>query len=303
MRFTFASFVAAAVAAIAFAQPTVRTTTKHINPTPEEIAAARRDNQLGSARAEPNTNAKRFAKHLPPLAPRDHRRSPLHAVPTRPTRTRVRSAPRAQTSPRPPVNQQCNILVTGANGDTYGFLSAEFNIFGEYYAFQPDQDGSLLVKFSYPVDMPSQLNFYAPNANGTGEYPWVAAIVGFASDSDDLGPGSSNYAYLGGANTTTTPGGPAELINVNSFGAATGIPEDTETPIWVYNPDTQDITAQWVNTDRSTPTTFMSYLPDLMVIALTGDLAAFQDTFGTPVNQIFFTCVQPKSSPYSYGKM
>ncbi|KAG8777253.1 hypothetical protein FRC12_000477 [Ceratobasidium sp. 428] len=302
MRFAFASFVAAAVAAIAFAQPTVRTTTKHINPTPEEIAAARRDNQLGSARAEPNTNAKRFAKHLPPLAPKDHRRGPLHAAPTRPTRTRVRSAPRAQTSPRPPVNQQCNILVTGANGDTYGFLTAEWNIFGEYYNYQPNQNASaLLVTFSYlPGDTSSPLNFYAPNSPNVTLYPYFAGILGFASDSSNLGPGSYNYAYIGGADEIV-PFGPSVLVP-NSFGEFTGIPENVETAIWLYDPDTQAITAQWVNDDLSTPATVITDLPELGVIALTGDRAAFQDTFGTPVNQIFFTCVPPKSSPYSYRR-
>ncbi|KAG8716764.1 hypothetical protein FRC09_015251 [Ceratobasidium sp. 395] len=284
MRFAFASFVAAAVAAIAFAQPTVRTTTKHINPTPEEIAAARRENQLGSARAEPNTNAKRFAKHLPPLAPKDYRRSPLHAAPTRPTRTRVRSAPRAQTSPRPPVNQQCNILVTGANGDTYGFLTAEWNIFGEYYNFQPVQnDSALLVTFSYSPDKPSPLNFYAPNSPNI-TYPWFAGILGFASDSSNFGPGSYNYAYIGGADETV-PFGPSVLVP-NSFGEFTGIPQNVETAIWAYDPNTQAITAQWVNDDLSMPETSLDYLPDLQVILMTGDRAAVQDTFGTPVDQI-----------------
>jgi hypothetical protein len=78
-------------------------------------------------------------------------------------------------------------------------------------------------------------------------------IVGFANTSDNLGAGSFNYAYLGG--TTLTAPGIAASAGANSFINATGIPEDIETSIWSIDAGNA-VTAQWINTDLSSPTTF-----------------------------------------------
>jgi hypothetical protein len=48
----------------------------------------------------------------------------------------------------------------------------------------------------------------------------------------------------------------------NSFSAATGIPETIESAIWSYDPATQAITAQWINTDGSAPATHIVYAND-----------------------------------------
>ena len=34
--------------------------------------------------------------------------------------------------------------------------------------------------------------------NGMSQFPYLSAIVGFASSSNDLSSGSDNYAYIGG---------------------------------------------------------------------------------------------------------
>jgi hypothetical protein len=61
-------------------------------------------------------------------------------------------------------------------------------------------------------------------------FPFLGGIVGFASSSNDLSAGSSNYLYLGGTAATTPPGaGPT--VGANSFTAATGINERIETAI------------------------------------------------------------------------
>ncbi|KAG8776720.1 hypothetical protein FRC12_000765 [Ceratobasidium sp. 428] len=290
MRFTFASFATLATAALALAQPQARGI-KSLNPTAEDIQNAANSAALPPSPAEPNTNAKRFAMHLPPLAPKAHRR-------TRPTRTRGRSAPRAQTSPTPPVSEKCYILATRTDGTNYGYVSALWNDFGEYYAFLPDQTGALSVSFSRPQDNPSQLALTADNGPDSA-YPYFGAIDGYGSDADNnMGSSRSDYAYLGGT-TGWTPGASAVTPEdgstpKNSFTDRTGIPEGFQTSIWTFDPATRDLYPQWVNSDGSQPTTYVVYAQG--IIALTGDTQAFADTYGD-ADVLRFKCVPPVSSP------
>ncbi|KAG9081977.1 hypothetical protein FRC07_014362, partial [Ceratobasidium sp. 392] len=141
MRFTLTSFAAIAAATLAYAQPHARAG-KSINPNIDEIPGVMDWSSIAAPAPEPNTNAKRFAMHLPPLSPRARHHHPQRAAPHR-LGTRVQAAPRAQTSPLPPVNQECNILVK-TEDEILGYLAPYFNAFGEYGKFQPDQDGALL---------------------------------------------------------------------------------------------------------------------------------------------------------------
>ncbi|KAG8777254.1 hypothetical protein FRC12_000478 [Ceratobasidium sp. 428] len=297
MRFTFASFATLATAALAFAQPQARGI-KNINPTAEDIQNAANSAALSPSPAEPNTNAKRFAMHLPPLAPKAHRRGSPRAALTHPTRTRGRSAPRAQTSPTPPVSEKCFILATRTDGTNYGYVSALWNDFGEYYAFLPDQTGALLASFSYSSNAPSQLALTADNGPDSA-YPYVGAIDGYGSDADNnIGSGRSDYAYLGGT-TGWTPGASAVTPEdgstpKNSFTDRTGIPEGFQTSIWTFDPATRGLYPQWVNSDGSQPTTHVVYAQG--IIALTGDTQAFADTYGD-ADVLLFKCVPPVTSP------
>ncbi|KAJ7835133.1 hypothetical protein B0H14DRAFT_2514511 [Mycena olivaceomarginata] len=265
-----------AVAALASASSAGTPTHRKLNPAPADMAHTTPRGYI-HARSAPATNARRFSLGLPPLAPRHHR---------------VGVAARAVSSPVPPTTQTCNIAVQSYD-QTFGYLSATWNGFGEYGQFQADQAGSLEVTFSYTPDSPSQLNFVATNSPSP-TYPYFGAISGFASESDDFGSGSYNYAYLGG--TASTPAGsPPVSTNSgdnNSFSAATGIPETIESAIWSYDPATQAITAQWINTDESTPATHIVYANDYnQALVLTGSVAAFQGTLGAPYPEVTFTCV------------
>ncbi|KAG9108579.1 hypothetical protein FRC07_008429 [Ceratobasidium sp. 392] len=285
MRFALASFVAVATAALAFAQPHTRQL-KSINP---DIVPAPVDwaNLPPAAPVEAGTNAKRFAKGLPPLAPRTRRRHPQRGAPHR-LGTRVQAAPRAQTSPTPPENQKCNILVKTGDA-TLGYITPSFNTFGEYGTFQPGPAGALEISFSYSPDSPSQLDFLATNGPSS-TYPYMGAVMGYASDSDNFSQGSYNYAYVAG--TQQTPSGSPPVVGDSSFGTATGIPGDYESAIWTYDPATQAISAQWINTDGSAPGTHLLYANDGNdAILLTGDPATLNETFGTDYPEVTFACV------------
>lgn len=289
MRFALTSFVALSTAALAVAQPS-RRAAPNFNPIHVDLTAIP---GTPGAPAEPLTNAKRFAMNLPPARPKAHRRRP-HGVAPR-GGSRVASAPRAATSPLPPVSAKCNIRATGTDGKDFGFISPVWNGFGEYGQFQTSPDSALEVSFSYSPDSPSQIDMIATNGP-SATYPFFGAIDGFASTDDNFGPGNYNYAYLGG--TTQAPAGVPFTEGDSAFSAATGIPEDIQTAIWSYDPKTQAITAQWINTDGSAPATHIVFANDSNeALALTGDVGAFQDTFAAPYPEVLFTCVPSASAP------
>ncbi|KAG8965098.1 hypothetical protein FRC00_011019 [Tulasnella sp. 408] len=171
------------------------------------------------------TNAKRLSLHLPPLKPKAIRRG-----------TRAASAPRSNTSMLPPVPHTCNLLVKNADGSTRGYVSPVWNAFGEY-GIQTNQAGSLEVTFYASPDDPSPVELDLSANNGP----------------------SSAYPFVGASNTPTPPGSTPQSGNTNSFTASTGIPKNSESAIWKYNPITKDISAQWINTDGSTPANTIVY--------------------------------------------
>jgi len=291
MRFALASFASVAAATLALAQPHPRAELR-INPPRNTVQGVTDWGNLPPAAHKPNTNAKRFAMKLPPLSPRTHH--PQRAAPHR-LGSRVQAAPRAQTSPLPPVNQKCFILVKSAT-QTFGYLSSTFNDYGEYGLVLSDPSGlALQVAFSYSPDSPSQLDLTAVNGQAPS-FPFLGGVIGFASTSDNFGIGSYNYAYVAG--TGQTPPGSRPVFQDSTFGTATGVPTDSESAIWVYNPTTQAITAQWINTDGSAPATSFVYANDFnKALLMTGDANKLRSTFGASYPDVTLTCVPVAVAP------
>ena len=164
------------------------------------------------------------------------------------------------------------VKVTDTDTNTVlGYVSTQWNSFGEYgVTNNPSQ--YLTVSFdpgSAPFDITAT---NGPNAS----YPLVVGIQGYASTNANLGPGSFNYAYLGGG--TATPANSPALNQPNSFTAATGISEGIESAIWSLGSGNQ-LLPQWVNTDNSTPATYLVLAGNVLV--MTGDTTAFGNTFGS----------------------
>ncbi|KAG9047514.1 hypothetical protein FS837_002099 [Tulasnella sp. UAMH 9824] len=175
--------------------------------------------------------------------------------------------------------------------------------------------GSLEVTFYASPDDPSPVELDLSANNGpSSAYPFVGAskyitttsreyysksslAVGFFSNSDNLGPGSSNYLFITG-NTQTPAGSTPQSGNNNSLSASTGIPQNAESAVWKYNPTTQDISVQWINTDGSTPATTLLYCSVDDVLMATGDIAALQSVYAcsTPIvglMRVYFLRVLP----------
>ncbi|KIO30742.1 hypothetical protein M407DRAFT_20269 [Tulasnella calospora MUT 4182] len=209
------------------------------------------------------TNAKRLAMGLPPLKPKALRRG-----------TRAASARRSATSMLPPILHKCNILVKNAvDGSSFGYLAPAPGGINDYYGvFQQSQAGSLEVSFYTSPDdpSPSELDFFAENAPDPSS-PYFGAHMFFGIGGRELSAENGSLAGIGGDATQTQPGSPAT--------------DEWESAIWKYNPITQDITAQWINSDGSSPPTNLVYWGDFEIIGLTGNISDYQS--------ITFTCVPP----------
>jgi hypothetical protein len=80
-------------------------------------------------------------------------------------------------------------------------------------------------------------------------YPFLGGIAGYANDPNtrDLGPGSLNYAYLGGVLEDNAPG-PA-TVRGNTFTDASQVEAATESVMWKFETATSILSPQWINTD------------------------------------------------------
>jgi hypothetical protein len=165
------------------------------------------------------------------------------------------------------------------------FSAISYNSFGEA-GVTTTPANFLSVSFTGP----SQFSILTLNGS-SADAPFLGGIVGFASSSDNLGTGSFNYAYLGG--TAQTASGAAPGPGASAFDDSTGIPEDIESAIWPLN-GSNALLPQWLNTDLSQPPIFIMDITNILV--LTGDPAAFQDTFGS-AEQVNLTFVGTTTKP------
>jgi hypothetical protein len=175
-----------------------------------------------------------------------------------------------------------------ADNTVLGYVSSGLNSFGEYGVVSTTT-GALNVTFN-ESSSPFNITLNSP-ANPSFNY--FGGIQGFSSTSPDLGAGSYNYSYLGESNPTgpgATPSDPG-----NSFTAATGIPEDSESAIWSVDAATGELTPQWINSDSSSPVTYAMDITNILV--LTGDPSDFQGTFGAATPIEFSIPASPPATP------
>ncbi len=169
------------------------------------------------------------------------------------------------------------------------FIGDTFNTFGEYVP-TTTFGNALIVSFD-PSSAPFDIT--VTNNAASAPYPFLGGIEGFANSGPNLGSGSSNYSYLGG--TVGTVAGATPALGANSFTASTSIAEDIESAIWSIS-SSNVLTAQWVNSNGSTPITFIVTAPASQgsEIVLSGDPTAFGNTFGAgTTDTLTFVCTAP----------
>ncbi|KAF8217989.1 hypothetical protein K438DRAFT_1952849 [Mycena galopus ATCC 62051] len=204
-----------------------------------------------SAPSLPLTNAKRLQPGLPLK---------------KPTRRNPAKAAIAKRSALPPVSVTTNIWFTTSELNI-AYLAPQLNDYGVYGYARSIPSAALSVTFSYDPTNPSAI------------FDFLGAFVGNASTSNDLGPGSSNYNYLGG--TVQTPAGSPPTNGGSSWEQATGDSKPIESAIasWSYDPVTTLLTPHWTNTDGSVVAPSILYVPSTSGFLITGDPAAFRAKF------------------------
>ncbi|KAI0694094.1 hypothetical protein C8T65DRAFT_699081 [Cerioporus squamosus] len=151
-----------------------------------------------------------------------------------------------------------------------GYVAGQANSFGEY-GFTTNAAQAASVSFC-----PESGTFDILVLNGLSAYPYFGAVRGYTSSSDNLGD-DANYVYIAG--TTQTARGPA-VVGPNAVSAATGIPLSYESNVWQFGGDNA-LVPSWVNTDGSTPTQQLVYVPSAGAFAIVGDLEAFIANYGS----------------------
>jgi hypothetical protein len=276
MRFFSLLFVAAS-AVLATAKQSIQPDLASIQTTPTTPAPAYR-----RSHHERITNAMRLRRGLPVLPPRH-----LAGTPTK--RDGIHIAARASPSPSPspnPGNPPAPPSVTGIikltnkkTGDFLGYLSKEYQIYGEFGVVADPSDAlsvgidRLRPGLNKAVDL---IGLNGPDA----PYNFVGAITGWNFDHDDLLPGQPAFKYIGGLSQTPAWSAPVQS-NANAFAYATGIQKASESAIWQINTYTKEVTASWINSDgRPALTTEILYYPADNVLVLAGDVAAFESEYG-----------------------
>ncbi|KAJ6523281.1 hypothetical protein DFH09DRAFT_1190712 [Mycena vulgaris] len=202
----------------------------------------------------------------------------------------------------------CNILVRGADGTEYGYISPVLNADGFYANFQPAKAGALAVSFSYSATASSRLNMKVSNAPKPS--PFLGGIV-LGNSRSALRRSGYTSVPLGLTCTTPPSGAPRVFSNDNSSSALA--PADKresrylESSIWRYNPATQALTAQWINPEGDEPETTIvlaehSSYYSRPSLALTGDVDGMRQfrrfgNGGGPVDVVTFTCVPTQNGP------
>ncbi|KAG5646137.1 hypothetical protein DXG03_004376 [Asterophora parasitica] len=265
---SFVAFGASCV--LASATPTVPAS---LNPPASVLVSSY--HPVSQIAARGLSNAKRLASGLP-LKPPSRRRRPFVA--------------RAQ--PSGVVLTQGYILAKDGDGNPVGYVNKAQNAYGEYVVDTDDTDpNDRLIVAIYLADAPSGTANIQTINGPDADLPFFGGIVGYASTSNDFNPLSFNYAFVGG--TAPTPPNSPAISGSNTYSKRTNDQKAFESAIWTLDGNTYQLTPQWINSDGSSPTTYLGLSNG--IVTLTGDIDAFVNSFG-PANWVTFYFV-PGSAP------
>ncbi|KAG8847182.1 hypothetical protein FRB91_012038 [Serendipita sp. 411] len=105
-------------------------------------------------------------------------------------------------------------------------------------------------------------------------FPFLGLIQGGANVDSDIAPGSYQYLYLGG----TSHSAPGAIPQTGPNGYANNS-VTWESSVWNINITTGDLTPQWINSDGSSPATYLIRHQGAFFFG-TGDPDAFNSHFG-----------------------
>jgi len=214
------------------------------------------------------TNAQRLARRLPLKPPARRRASPVIA------------ARQSQTSALPPVTYS-GVIQVFSGTSSLGYVAPDPNYWTPLLT--PDISSALSISFQLPegATSGSQLNMNELNDNRGALF---APVVGRDSTSSDIAPGNFNYFYL---DPTAAPGtlpGDTPQSTPSFFASSSGLDKQTETSVWSVDLVAGTLSAQWINTDSSSPTTVFFVQSNHLYAG--GDADAFHSRFPAPVSTV-----------------
>ncbi|KAJ7359134.1 hypothetical protein DFH08DRAFT_801005 [Mycena albidolilacea] len=230
---------------------------------PVNITAYNIEQAAAVSRQLPSTNAGRLARGLKLLPPK--RRS--GGVPFK------AALPRRSAST--PVTLTGNIQVLDTNGISLGRVYQTPNMYNHFGVSNTAHPITFHFTLDPTAGSTSQLSIYADSTSYASTWPLMGAIDGVVNDGNDLKSGSYNFAYIQGTNATPAESGPASVSN--SYPTQ----EPAESAIWNYNTVTQEITAQWVNSNGDKPATAISFVAGSDALVITGDYGSFSSSFSS----------------------
>ncbi|KAF9521735.1 hypothetical protein CPB83DRAFT_865282 [Crepidotus variabilis] len=232
---------------------------------PRKVAGSPSPESSSAIDSKQLTNAVRLARGLPPRAPQFRRFFPG-----------VRPNPFNASASNPNLATILGIIQITRfdDGELVGYVSRELNSIpgsaasSQTLAITTTLMTALNVKFT-----PNDSLFEITALDGLNPlYPFLGGAATSAT-SVDLVSGSPNFVYITGSSSADV--GPPTVVG-NSYGSV-----PSESSIWNYDKSTREITATWINADKTSAPTYLSALPmaNSTSLVLIGDPAAFNATY------------------------
>ncbi|RDB20819.1 hypothetical protein Hypma_012022 [Hypsizygus marmoreus] len=219
------------------------------------------------------TNAQRMARGLPPSPPKFGRNVPGRIQVRQPTP--VWAAKRHGVSPLPPVSYAGRIEVRYKDGRARGFVrnsNSSWTI-GGVNDLGAEQD--LHVSLTAPHSGKGPFDILATNPSFPEPFYVGAAGTNFISSLD-----LTSRNTIAFTNVQQTPGGSVPVSSTFKDNLL------VESAIWSINPDTKEITGQWINPDKSSPATVIAYDIRANKIFFVGNIDAYNTNNDTPADTI-----------------
>ncbi|KAJ6589762.1 hypothetical protein B0H19DRAFT_1249281 [Mycena capillaripes] len=198
--------------------------------------------------------------------------------------------------PTGPQTQTCFIHVTDTDGMDYGYLKPEWSDLGLYNQFNPTTEDALKVSFKYSPSAPSGISMKAGNNPASqAEFPFLGGATCSSDTNGVIGDDPSKFGCLVG--TPETRSGPP-VPGGNSLSQKAGEPGTmSESAIWNYDSDTQELTTQWINPNATVVVTQIVFANDFArkPLVLTDNPDAFNTKFRGNYPKMTFTC-EPTTS-------
>ena len=145
-----------------------------------------------------------------------------------------------------------------------------------------NSSGAFIVDFTLNGTSGNQINLL-PDSPSQG-FPYFGLTQGRDSTDSNIGSGNFNYLYIEGTNGTD-PGATPQVVG-NYFNSNNSASHTSESAVWDIDitGSTGTLSAQWINTDDSSPTT-VSFVQSSHIYA-GGDASAFNGRFPAGVTSV-----------------